>query len=204
LTLPGDELLHFIRSRRSVRRFQPQAVPPGVLESVLGAAIWAPSAHNRQPWRFAVVRSAAIKTRLADQMGAEFRRDLQRDGLLPEVIAAQVERSRQRILEAPLLIVLSLDPADLDTYPDQARSQAEHIMAVQSVAMAGQALMLAAHACGLGTVWMCAPLFAPAAVSQALDLPPGWQPQGMLLTGYPAQVPPPRPRRPLSEITRYY
>ena len=202
--MPGDEFLHFIRSRRSVRRFQPQAVPLAVLESILEAALWAPSAHNCQPWRFAVVHSAPPKACLADQMGAEFRRDLQQDGLLPEVIDAQVERSHQRILDAPLLIVLCLDPSDLDTYPDPARNQAEHTMAVQSVAMAGQALMLAAHACGLGTVWMCAPLFAPAAVSQALDLPPEWQPQGMLLAGYPAHVPPPRPRRPLAELARYF
>jgi coenzyme F420-0:L-glutamate ligase / coenzyme F420-1:gamma-L-glutamate ligase len=137
-------------------------------------------------------------------MGAEFRLDLQRDGLSPAQIDVQVERSGQRIQQAPVLIVLCLDPSDLDSYPDAARSQAEHTMAVQSVALAAGTLMLAAHACGLGTVWMCAPLFAPAAVSQALDLPPDWQPQGMLLAGYPAQVPPPRPRRSLSEVARYY
>jgi coenzyme F420-0:L-glutamate ligase / coenzyme F420-1:gamma-L-glutamate ligase len=202
--LHGEEILHFIRSRRSVRRFRPEAVPPEVLERVLETALWAPSAHNRQPWRFAVVQSTLTKARLAERMGAEFRRDLQRDGLSPAQIDVQVERSGQRIQQAPVLIVLCLDPSDLDSYPDAARSQAEHTMAVQSVALAAGTLMLAAHACGLGTVWMCAPLFAPAAVSQALDLPPDWQPQGMLLAGYPAQVPPPRPRRSLSEVARYY
>ena len=204
----GDEIVHFIRSRRSVRRFLPQAVPAAVLESILETALWAPSAHNRQPWRFAVVQRDSVKARLAELMGAEFRRDLQRDGLAPAQIDLQIARSRQRIQGVPVLIILCLDPTDLDRYPDSARNQAEHTMAVQGVAMAGAALMLAAHAHGLGTVWMCSPLFAPAAVSQALDLPPDWQPQGMLLAGYPAHTPPllapPRPRRPLDEVTRYF
>jgi coenzyme F420-0:L-glutamate ligase / coenzyme F420-1:gamma-L-glutamate ligase len=201
--LAGDELISFMRSRRSVRRFKAEAVPPEVVDRILETALWAPSAHNRQPWRFAVLQEKYGKARLAESMGAEFRRDLERDGLAPEDVEAQIERSRRRILEAPLVIVLCLDPSELDTYPDPARGRAEHIMAIQSVAMAGGALMLAAHAYGLGSVWMCAPLFAPAAVTAALDLPPTWQPQGMVLAGYPEQIPEPRPRRPLGEITRY-
>lgn len=216
----GDEILHFIRSRRSVRRFQPKAVPAALLEDILETALWAPSAHNCQPWRFAIVHSAEPKARLAELMGAEFRRDLQRDGLPSTEIDLRITRSRQRIQQAPVLILLCLDPTGLDTYPDLTRNQAEHTMAVQSVAMAGACLMLAAHAHGLGTVWMCAPLFAPAAVLQALDLPQDWQPQGMLLAGYPGRISPhlaphlaphvaphpalPRARRPLAEVARYF
>lgn len=192
--MPEAELIHIIRSRRSVRHFRSQEVPPAVLDEILLAALSAPSAHNRQPWRFTVVQSEPRKARLAEMMGIELRRDLQGDGLAPAEITARLTRSRERILQAPALIVLCLDPADLDHYPDHVRAQAEHLMAVQSVAMAGSTLMLAAHACGLGSVWICAPLFAPQAVLHALDLPPTWQPQGMLLIGYPAQLPPPRPR----------
>lgn len=198
------ELLHFIRSRRSVRHFQSRELPPDVLEETLNAALSAPSAHNRQPWRFAVVQSEPRKARLAEMMGIEFQRDLQKDGVSPAEIDLRLTRSRERILQAPALIVLCLDPADLDHYPDLPRNQAERFMAVQSVAMAGNTLMLAAHACGLGSVWICAPLFAPRAVLHALDLPPTWEPQGMLLIGYPAQLPSPRSRRPLAEVTRYY
>ena len=198
------ELLHFIRSRRSVRRFQSREVQSDVLEEILNTALSAPSAHNRQPWRFAVVQSAPRKARLAELMGLEFRRDLQKDGLAPAEIDTRLARSWERVLQAPALIVLCLDPADLDHYPDLTRNQAEQLMAVQSVAMAGSTLMLAAHACGLGSVWICAPLFTPQAVLLALDLPATWQPQGMLLTGYPDYLPPTRPRHPLAEVTRYY
>jgi len=75
----------------------------------------------------------------------------------------------------------------MDTYPDARRQQNEWIMAVQSTAMAGQNLLLAAHALGLGACWMCAPLFCPAVVRETLSLPPDWQPQAILTVGYPAE-----------------
>ena len=74
-------------------------------------------------------------------------------------------------------------------------------MAAQGTAMAGQNLLLAAHQAGLGAVWMCAPLFAPETVRRALELPREWQPQGLVLLGYPAKKPPPRARRPVEEVS---
>ncbi len=60
-------------------------------------------------------------------------------------------------------------------------------MAVQSVALACQNLLLAAHAYGLGACWMCAPLFVPHVVRQVLELPAAWQPQALITLGYPAE-----------------
>ncbi len=203
MSLPSQELHEFLRSRRSVRRFQPMAVPPEVLARVLETAATAPSAHNRQPWRFAVLTSSPAKIRLADAMGADFHRDLLADGQPPAEAARQVARSRQRILGAPAVVILCLIMADMDTYPDQRRQRAEVQMAVQSVALAGGTMLLAAHAEGLGGVWVCAPLFAQQAVRRALGLPADWEAQGMLLLGYPAHVPEPKPRKSTREITRF-
>lgn len=196
----GAEGLALIQNRRSVRRFRPQPLPAGVLERLLGAAVQAPSAHNRQPWRFVVLETPAARDRLAGALGAEFRAALLADGLPPAEAEAQVSRSYQRLIEAPAAILLCLDPADLDVYPDAPRQQAELLMAVQSVAMAGENLLLAAHAEGLGGVWICAPLFAPAAARAALSLPQDWQPQGLLLLGYPEQQPKARGRKPLQDV----
>ena len=77
---------------------------------------------------------------------------------------------------------------DMDVYPDAKRSHNEHIMAIQSVAMAGQNILLAAHDAGLGACWMCAPLFCPNVVKTSLNLPDDWQPQGLLTIGYPDQT----------------
>jgi nitroreductase len=75
----------------------------------------------------------------------------------------------------------------MDNYSDEKRSKNEYVMAVQSVAMAGQNLLLAAHAEGLGACWLCAPLFAPEAVHGALEMPQSWEPQGLILIGYAAE-----------------
>jgi coenzyme F420-0:L-glutamate ligase / coenzyme F420-1:gamma-L-glutamate ligase len=167
---------------------------------VIEAATWSPSAHNRQPWRFTVIAAQESRKKLVDKMGEDFQRDLLKDGLELEEVNKQVCRSRNRILEAPTAVLLSLDKNELDIYPDENRQKAEYLMAVQSVAMAGSALLLAAHAEGLGGVWICAPLFAGETVNQALHLPETWEPQGLILLGFPAKIPEPRPRRPLHEV----
>ncbi|MGH7249110.1 MAG: nitroreductase family protein, partial [Pseudomonadota bacterium] len=71
---------------------------------------------------------------------------------------------------------------------------------VQSTAMAGQNLLLAAAAEGLGACWMCAPLFCQPDVKRALSLPDCWEVQGLVTLGYPAQLSPLKPRKPLSEF----
>lgn len=201
--MPALEIHQFIRSRRSVRRFLPDLVQEAVLLRVLETATWAPSAHNRQLWRFAVITDEVARRRLAEAMGEDFRQDLLADGFPVERVEAQVERSRQRIIEAPAAILICLDSIEMDTYPDERRQAAEYQMAVQSVAMAGQNLLLAAHAEGLGAVWMCAPLFAQDAARQALSLPETWLPQGLILLGNPAKTSLPRDRKNVLEVTRF-
>ena len=44
-----------INQRRSIRNFKPDAVPKELVEKILDAATKAPSAMNRQPWRFVVL-----------------------------------------------------------------------------------------------------------------------------------------------------
>ena len=181
-------LLDFLRERRSLRRYQAKAVPAELVAMLLEGARWAPSAHNRQPWRFAVIESWDAKERLAREMGARLRQDLEADGMAAELIEADVGRSYARITGAPLLILLCLSLGDMDVYSDDERNRHEAAMAQQSAAMAGQNLLLMAASLGLGACWMCAPLFCQDLVARVLDLPADWQPQGMITLGYPAQT----------------
>ncbi len=197
-TLEGD-----IPGRRSVRRFTDQPVARASIERVLEAARWAPSPHGRQPWRFAVVTRPETRERLAGAMGAEWQATLAQDGEPPEVVAARLAASRARIRTAPVLIVPCLYLAELDAYPDAERQGAETAMAVQSLGAAIQNMLLLAYHEGLDMGWMCAPLFAPAPVRAALDLPADWLPQALLPLGYAAADPKRRPRRPLDALVRW-
>jgi len=136
-------------------------------------------------------------------MSIEFQRDLQADGFPHEEIQKRITRSRERILSAPVVIILNLDMSEMDVYPDTKRKQAEYLMAVQSVANAGTQLLLAAHAEGLGGVWVCSPLFVPETIQRVLALPETWEPQAMLFVGYPAELPEARERKSIQEITLY-
>ena len=91
----------------------------------------------------------------------------------------------------------------MDAYPDAQRKQAEYLIATQSAANAGMQLLLAAHAEGLGSVWVCSPMFAQKTVQQALNLSSQWEPQAMFLIGYALETPAVRERKPLEEITRF-
>jgi F420 biosynthesis protein FbiB-like protein len=179
------ELHEFLRSRRSIRHFEPTAVNEDVLNRMLETATFAPSAHNRQPWRFAVLTHAQPKIRLSKFLSIDYRRDLAEDQLSDAEIEIRLNRSINRIINAPVVIVLSMDTSEMDIYPDEKRANAERIMAVQSTAAAGLQLQLAAHAEGLSSVWTCAPLFSPHTVKAALDLPDLWEPQAMFFIGYP-------------------
>jgi coenzyme F420-0:L-glutamate ligase / coenzyme F420-1:gamma-L-glutamate ligase len=192
-----------IAQRRSIRRYCELAISENIIEQLLFAAVSAPSAHNRQPWRFNVLRDAAAKESLAHAMGKRLRKDRTADGDNTADIEADIARSHARLVGAPIVVAVSVTLEDMDRYPDAKREHAENLMAVQSAAMAVQNLLLAAHAHGLGACWMCAPLFCPEAVVEALGLPHHWQPQALITLGYPADRGKPYARKPLSDVVRY-
>ena len=103
----------------------------------------------------------------------------------------------------PKAIMICVDTDELDHYENTFRQEGEYIMAVQSAAMAGDHLMLAAHSLGMAGVWMCAPLFVQQKVRVTLDLPKTWLAQGLILLGYPAEERPKKPRKDLDQVVVY-
>lgn len=202
--MTNTNLRDFLRTRRSIRRFKPDPVPEATIRDILYTAAFAPSAHNRQPWRFVVLTDLNTKKQLSEFMAEEFQRDLEKDKLSSDKIARLVRRSHERITGAPVVIILCVDMTEMDAYPDARRKNAEYIIATQSVANAGMQLLLAAHAEGLGGVWVCSPMFAQTVVQKALHISSSWEPQAMFLLGYPDETPAVRERKPLHEIAFFH
>lgn len=190
-----------IFQRRMIRRYTAQPVPRAALEQLLEAACRAPSPHNRQPWRFAVLTEPTARTRLAHAMAERLRADLARDGVPPEQIEQDAQRSIQRIVSAGAAILVCMTLRDMDVYPDDRRNDAERWMAGQAVAAATQNILLRATELGLGACWMCAPLFCPEAVREVLNLPTDWTPQALITVGYPADSGRDRPRLPVAAVS---
>ncbi len=59
-------VLDAIATRRSVRMYKPDPIPDEDLEKILTAAQIAPSAGNKQPWRFVVVSDPETKKKLGE------------------------------------------------------------------------------------------------------------------------------------------
>jgi len=188
----------FLQTRRSIRRFKPNPVPDSVIESILHTATFAPSAHNRQPWRFAVIKDSAIKTRLGKAITAKMQIDMQAQNAEKSDIEKRATTSLRRIDEAPLVIILCRDKNDI-----RIDTPEETIMGIQSTALVGLQLLLAAHAEGLGGNWICWPLYAQAATRAALELPETWEPQAMYFLGYPVEIPEPQDRKSIKEIMTF-
>jgi F420 biosynthesis protein FbiB-like protein len=151
-----------------------------------------------------VITKDATKNRLAEAMGEEWRNNLQMDGQDPEVVEKRLEGSRRRLLDAPVLVLLCLYLEDLDEYPDEDRQKNETTMAVQSLGAAAQNALLAAYELGLDAGWMCAPLFSPEKVVEALKLDGNLVPHALLTLGYAEGDPPKRrSRRSLDGLVVY-
>jgi coenzyme F420-0:L-glutamate ligase / coenzyme F420-1:gamma-L-glutamate ligase len=165
---------------------------------ILETATYAPSAHGMQPWRFVVVEGRGARNVLGAALTGRMQSDMAAENAPKAEIRQRVERSLARINGAQKIVLLCRDCEAVRIHSPQ-----EEQMGTQSMAMAGLQLMLAAHAHGIGSVWICWPLYAPDETRGALGMPETWQPQGMILLGYPAKLPKKKILKPFEEMTRF-
>ncbi|HDM60042.1 MAG TPA: nitroreductase family protein [Archaeoglobus veneficus] len=168
------ECLKLIYDRISIRRYQPIDLPDELILEILKAGNAAPSAGNLQARDFIVVRDPETKKKLA--------------------IAAL---EQMFIAEAPVVIVVCANyPRSMRVYGDRGRLYAE-----QDATAAVENILLAAHALGLGAVWVGA--FHEVAVSSILNIPEYARPIAIVPVGYPAEKPEKRSRYPIQELTHW-
>ncbi|ADM28167.1 nitroreductase [Ignisphaera aggregans DSM 17230] len=162
----SEELLNFLLSRRSIRRFRPDPIPLDIIKKIINVARFAPSARNSQPWIFIIVNNDNVKEKLAS--------------LRPRA---------ETLLNAPMAIVVACNRDEDPVFYQQSCSNA--IMYI----------MLAAHALGLGSVWLgIGRLEEAEGIQKILELPLKYIPIAIIAIGYPAEKPEPRPRKELKEI----
>lgn len=211
----GEELLSWLRTRRSVRAFRAEPIGREVLERVLQAATTAPSSTNRQPWRFAVVTSAKLRREIAtavreraEEMKAIIRRGHHAEDFgnygdffhepLESAAAIVVPQYREYPdLIANLLESGGANPRDFHT---ASAMQAE----LCSTSAACMALLLQAHAEGLGACWMAGPMVARDRIGALLDIREPWRMVGAIALGWPAQEPQVQPRKGLERVVTWF
>ena len=172
------DLWEAIKERRSIRRYvQGRDVPPETVEQLLQAAIAAPSAGNRQPWHFVVVRDAETKQGLAD--------------------AAYGQRF---VAQAPVVIVVCADPVQSAARYGRRGSE---LYCLQDTAAATENILLGVAALGLGACWVIAPCIDirdEERLKDLLGVPEEFKVVSIVAIGHPQRPRRPRPRIPLNEL----
>jgi nitroreductase len=166
------DLLEIIKNRRSIRSYKKRDLPQEIIEKLLEAARWAPSAGNVQPWAFVVASSQKMKQSLS--MATYGQRELE---------------------EASVVFVVCADEKLAEqSYGVRGKS----LYCLQDTAAAIQNIMLTAYSLGLGSCWIGA--FKENEVRQVIKAPKEKRPIALIPVGYPNEAPAARSRRPVSEI----
>ncbi len=192
MTEPSD-FFTVVRTQRAHRAFTENPVPDELVERVLEAATYAPSAENTQPWVFIVVRDDSARARIGElnrQAWEGGGRDFSRPRLTPEMFAKVEAGATGGIANAPVLVLVCGDT-----------SRSVGAVLESSVWPAVQNLLLAAHALGLGSALTTITTVFGDELRSLLALPGHLRPLGVVPLGWPARrLGPPR-RAPVSEKT---
>jgi len=183
--LSGMELYEVIASRRSVRAFQPKAVPRHVVERIISAAASAPSSENEQPWQFYVAtgESRLRLGRVVAQTTVYLTEYM--DVLGPERYEQAVSWYSS-LGDAPVLIAVAI--------PDS-EDEFKRMNRLISVGTALENLLLAAQIEGLGACPLTFSFWVKDEVSEVLEVPHGMSVVSIIALGWPAEVLQPAPEK---------
>jgi nitroreductase len=161
-----------VRARRSVRKYESRDIGKEKLDALLEAVCSAPSAGNMQAYEVVLVTDAANREALS--------------------MAAS---DKPFIKQAPVSMVFCANRA---TSGSRFGERGKQLYAVQDATIAAAYAQLAATSLGLATVW--AGNFDPRLVASAIGAKNDVEPVAIITLGYPAEIPLPNPKRPVSDI----
>ena len=167
-----------ILTRRSVRNFIEKDIPPDMIINILDCALRAPSSSNTQPWEFILVKDQEIKDRIG-YLGARSLYERKKRKL------KDAKKRFEMIAKASLFIVIACN------------TKKSPIFWRHDGSAATQNILLAAHAHGLGAVWLGAPVALKKhsnEIKKLLKLPKQWEIASIVALGYPKTMLKPRPK----------
>jgi len=192
-----------IKERRSIRSFSSRQVTESQVEELIEAARWAPSATNRQPWRFIIIKDHSDKELIADAVTQSFVL------LAPVILVCCLDRRvftrelvSRRIEELVEAGVISREVADL-LYVRKMPQTVEEVSTIPPSAyldmgVAVEHVVLKATSMGLASCWVR--MFDAQVLRHALNLPVELEVVALLPLGYPEDTPDPRPRLPMEDL----
>jgi len=197
------DVLEAIRTRRSIRRYTDEPVSREQIEEVIQAGRFAPSAENRQPWRFIVVTDRAVIARLSDKIKKGIRSLLKYRFIarlwMKELRDTNVLKLLYGVASAEQDLIFFEAPAVVFIVTPDIRFNDE------SCACCAQNMMLAAHALGLGSCWIgfASVLGLKKAMLRDIGMPEGYHIAATLTIGHPKGSPQPQMRNPMADVINW-
>ncbi len=196
------EFEEVIKKRRSIRNFEETPVPKEIIEELLTAASLAPSATNRQPWRFMVVSDGDTINHLGEAVMQPFVTGA------PVIIVCCIDKRaftknmvKERVEELVAAGVVNREVANMlykRKLPQRAEEAGIPVSAYIDIGISVEHMVLSAANRGLGTCWVR--MFDSERVCSILKLEEELFPVALLPLGYPAENPPAIPRLSTNEI----
>jgi nitroreductase len=176
----GDAFRDLVTRQRACRAFSDDPVGDDDIERCLAAATYAPSAENKQPWEFVVVRDATRRAAIGELTQRAWREHGRAfsEGRLPPKMLDEVERGATGgIAAAPVLVVVAADTERglRQTVPS-------------SIFPAVQNLLLMATALGLGSALTTLSVGYADELRALCGLPPAVVPVAVIPLGWPARA----------------
>lgn len=181
------EVKKAIEERRSIREFKQKDISKEIVEDILNCGRLAPSAKNRQPWYFVIVKSE-IKNKIADMMLDYTNNNTEKSCL----VHSSVANTANVVKQAPILVLIFRNKDDNWIVGDNL-----------SIGACVQNICLRATELGLGSLWIRDILFVSKKVAEMLkhgDL----ELNCAVSLGVPNQSPKQRPRKELKDIIEWY
>ena len=197
------EVIECIKSRRSIRSYREEPLPRDIIEKIIEAGKYAPSAENRQPWRFVVVTDRKV----IEELSEETRR------MIADILKRRRLRKKYRELDEreTILFLQAVARADRDVIFHNAPAvififTENRAFYDESCACAAENMMLAAWSMGVGSCWIGFAKFLEMSkrAMEMLDAPPAHHIAACLVFGYPEKVPKRAPpRNPMAGIRKW-
>jgi len=187
------EVITTIKERRSCRSFLTEPISDELIEKILEAATWAPSAANNQPWEFIVITNQEVKNRI------HFESMICKKNIYDKSGWKWVDKYQAGfLLEAPVIIAVIGDPEKIGAHKFLEGTGTVYQM---GCAAAIQNMLLAAHALDLGALWFT--LFDRRVMKQTLGIDEAKEPLAQVCIGKAAGSPLQTQRKEVQKITRF-
>jgi len=172
----SNAVLDNIYQRRSVRNYSNKEIPDEIIKEIIKAGTYAPTAVNKQPWRFVVVKNRSLIKEYDDRAKKAFLaayKDTENPDLVRYV--QHLSKPTTRLFYgAPVLILVFASPDVINDH---------------DCALAAENMTLAAQSLGIGSCWigLALGLGYDAEFLQEVGVPEGHKLIAPLIFGYPAK-----------------